>query len=237
MYSASLAYDFIEYYTENGNSTKDASNNDVRIVTSMNYNNYNYTSISGIGITIDGVSLYPVLNNTLTTAHKSAEITSTGIHVGQGMGLHYHADGYGAKSTTNKLCLYNDVDYSNRKHPPLIGFGLDGIALYGIYKSTYSSMHGYGTSLDNFGGHSHGSYGYHYHAHTVQNNTSNNVDTITDSSSAKTYKLHILMKGAWKGKINDIPEFWDSDHGSHSEYAPEYSLSQKSKYVWGYTRN
>jgi hypothetical protein len=237
MYSASLAYDFIEDYTENGNSTKDVSNNDVRIVTSLNYNNYNYTSISGIGITIDGVSLYPVLNNTLTSAHKSAEITNTGIHVGQGMGLHYHADGYGAKSTTNNLCLYNDADYSKRKHPPLIGFGLDGIALYGIYKKTYSSMHGYTTSLDNFGGHSHGSYGYHYHAHTVQNNTSNNVDTITDGSSAKTYKLHILMKGAWKGKINDIPEFWDNAHGSRSEYAPEFSLSQKSKYVWGYTRN
>jgi len=234
MHSANLAYDFIENYTENGNSTKDGSGNDVRIITTLNYNNYNYTSISGIGIIIDGVSLYPVLNNTLTTAHKSAEITSTGIHVGQGMGLHYHADGYSAKSSTNNLCLYNDADYTNRKHPPLIGFGLDGIALYGIYKSNYSSMHGYSTALDNFGGHSHGTYGYHYHTHIIQNNTSNNIDTITDGSSATTYKVHVLMKGAWKGKVGDIPDFWDSDHGSHHQYAPEYSLSTHSKYVWGY---
>ena len=232
MYSATLAYDFIEHYDENGNDS-----NGSRIITSLNYNNYNYASISGIGVIIDGVSLYPVLNNTLTTAHKSSEITSTGIHVGQGMGLHYHANGYSAKSTTNNLCLYNDNDYTNRYHPPLIGFGLDGIALYGIYKSNYSSMHGYSVALDSFGGHSHGSYGYHYHAHTIQNSTTSNIDTITDGTIATTYKIHALMKGAWKGKINDIPDFWDSDHGSHHQYAPEYSLSQKSKYVWGYTRN
>jgi hypothetical protein len=152
------------------------------------------------------------------------------------MGLHYHADGYSAKSSTNNLCLYNDNDYTKRYHPPLIGFGLDGIALYGIYKSNYSSMHGYKVALDSFGGHSHGSYGYHYHAHKVQNNTSNNIDTITDGSTATTYKIHALMKGAWKGKINDIPDFWDSDTGSHSQYAPDYSLSSRSKYVWGYDR-
>jgi hypothetical protein len=231
MHSSNLAYDFIEHYDENGNNKDNA-----RIITSLNYNTYNYTAISGIGVMIDGVSLYPVLNNTLTTAHKSAEITSTGIHVGQGMGLHYHADGYTAKSSTNNLCLYNDNDYTKRYHPPLIGFGLDGIALYGIYKSNYSSMHGYSVALDNFGGHSHGSYGYHYHTHIVQNNTSNNIDTITDGSTATTYKIHVLMKGAWKGKVNDIPDFWDSDHGSHSQYAPEYSLSTSSKYVWGYDR-
>jgi hypothetical protein len=236
MHSANLAYDFIENYTENGNSSKDGSGNDVRIITTLNYNNYNYTAISGIGITIDGVALYPVLNNTLTTAPKSAEITNTGIHVGQGMGLHYHADGYSARSSsTNQLCLYNDMDYTtSRKHPPLIGFGLDGIALYGIYTSNYTTMDGYSVALDSFGGHSHGLYGYHYHSHTVQNSSSNNVDTITDGSSPITYKIYILMKGAWKGKVGDIPDFWDSDHGSHHQYAPQYSLSTHSKYVWGY---
>ena len=44
------------------------------------------------------------------------------------------------------------------------------------------------------------------------------------------------MKGAWKGNVNNIPDFWDSSHGSNNQYAPEYSLSQKSKYVWGYQR-
>jgi len=235
LHTASLAYDFINYYTDNGNDDRGS-----RIITSVSYNNYNYAPISGIGIIIDGVSLYPVLNNTLTTAHKSAEITNTGIHVGQGMGLHYHGDGYGAKLTfnnnTNNLFLYNDNDYIDSKHPPLIGFGLDGIALYGIYNSNYNSMQGYNVELDSFGGHSHGNYGYHYHCHTIQNNSSNNIDTITDGSYATTYKIHALMKGAWKGNVNNIPEFWDTDHGSHNQYSPEYSLSQKNKYVWGYTR-
>ena len=236
LHTASLAYDFINYYQDNGNE----DNSGDRIITTINYNNYNYASISGIGIIIDGVSLYPVLNNTLTTAHKSAEITNTGIHVGQGMGLHYHGDGYGAKLTfnnkTNNLFLYNDNDYVGSKHPPLIGFGLDGIALYGVYNSGYSSMHGYNVGLDSFGGHSHGKYGYHYHCHTIQNNSSNNIDTITDGSEPTVYKIHALMKGAWKGNVNDIPEFWDTSHGSNNQYAPEYSLSQKSKYVWGYQR-
>jgi hypothetical protein len=235
LYTASLAYDFINYYTDNGNDSMGS-----RIITSIDYDNYNYAPISGIGIIVDGVSLYPVLNNTLVTAHKSAEITNTGIHVGQGMGLHYHGDGYGAKLTfgnnTNNLFLYNDNDYIDTKHPPLIGFGLDGIALYGIYNSNHSSMHGYNVELDNFGGHTHGNYGYHYHCHTIQNNASNNIDTITDGSDATTYKIHALMKGAWKGNVNNIPEFWDTSHGSNNQYAPEYSLSQKNKYVWGYTR-
>ena len=244
MHNATLADDFIIHPEQNGNWS---NSSDERHIRSLSYNNYNYTAISGIGIIIDGVSLYPVLNNTLTTAQKSAEVTNIGIHVGQGMGLHYHADGYGAKynsstgvnNTTNNLCLYNDADYTTKtKHPPLIGFGLDGIALYGIYRSNYTTMDGYNVALDSFGGHIHGSYGYHYHAHTVNCTPSNNIDTITDGNpnDEPTYNVSVLMKGAWKGYINDIPEFWDSDHGSNHQYAPEYSLSQKSKYVWGYTR-
>lgn len=243
MYNATLADNFIIYPDENGNWSN-ADNE--RIIRSISYNNYNYTAISGIGVIIDGVSLYPVLNNTLATAQKSAEVTNIGIHVGQGMGLHYHSDGYGAKynsssgvnNTTNNLCLYNDADYVSKKHPPLIGFGLDGIALYGIYRTNFSTMDGYSVALDSFGGHIHGSYGYHYHSHTVNCTSANNIDTITDGNpnDEPTYNVSVLMKGAWKGYINDIPEFWDSDHGSHDQYAPEYSLSQKSKYVWGYTR-
>jgi len=148
------------------------------------------------------------------------------------MGLHYHSDGYGAKvasdNYTNNLFLYNDNDYIGSSHPPLIGFGLDGIALYGVYNSNYNSMHGYNVSLDNFGGHSHGNYGYHYHAHTIQNNTSNNIDTITDGTLPLEYKVHAYMKGSWKGNVNNIPEFWNNG-------GPEYSLSQTNKYVWGYT--
>ena len=219
-----LAYDFMNDPTENNNWS-----GNTRYFNDISYNVYNYSSVSGIATMIDGVVIYPVMNNTLNSAHICAEITNTGIHVGQGMGLHYHADGHSADTTNNNLNVYNSFDYTNRSHPPLIGFGFDGIALYGIYESEYSSMDGYNDNLDNFGGHSHGNYGYHYHSHTIVNNSSNNIDV--NINGAVNYTIHTLMKGAWKGNVNNIPEFWDT-----SVLAPSYSLSQKSQYVWGKNR-
>ena len=89
---------------------------------STTYNNYTWTSISTLGIAIDGVQIYPVFNNVLMPAAEKAEITNTGIHVGRGMGLHWHADGHGA--TGNGLNIYNISDYEGNNHPPLFGFGL-----------------------------------------------------------------------------------------------------------------
>ena len=93
-----------------------------------------------------------------------AEITSTGIHVGRGMNYHYHADGHSFSG--NGINLYNLSDYDNRNHPPIIGFAYDGIALYGKYESDYIEMAGYNLDIDEYGGHSHDEYSYHYHAFT-----------------------------------------------------------------------
>ena len=175
---------------------------------------YNYASTSGVGFTVDGSMLYPTLNNTLVTTQSNAEITSLGNHVGQGMGLHYHADGHIAMN--NDLQLYNINDYKNQAHPPLIGFGLDGVALFGVYESVYPSMDGYSTELDSFGGHTHGTYGYHYHSHTMSATT----------TAGTSYTIDVLMKGAWKGLINSIPEFWDT-----AKKEPAYSMAQSHKYV------
>ena len=180
---------------------------------STTYNNYTWTSISTLGIAIDGVQIYPVFNNVLMPAAEKAEITNTGIHVGRGMGLHWHADGHGA--TGNGLNLYNISDYEGNNHPPLIGFGLDGIALYGKYESSFSSMDGYSTTIDSFGGHEHGNYNYHYHAHEIPS---------SEIGSSYTYTIHALMKGAWKGAINNIPEFWNGT-------VPAASYAQTTKYV------
>jgi hypothetical protein len=61
-------------------------------------------------------------------------------------------------------------------------------------------MLGYGIALDEFGGHDHGDgFGYHYHAHKK-------FVTSTTSPFPK-FNQHMLLVGAWKGKINNIPGF------------------------------
>ena len=163
------------------------------------YDVYNYASYSVSGITLDGVKIYPSYNNTLYFTPMNGEITSTGVHVGQGMTLHFHSDGHSFNG--NGINLYNIEDYVGKQHPPLIGFGLDGIAIFGKYESTYSSMDGYSVALDEYGGHDHDDYGYHYHAHAVDVN-------IADKTGEKfPFTQHFMMVGAYKGNINSIPDF------------------------------
>jgi len=175
---------------------------------------YINASISGVGIAVDGVMIYPLMSNMLVSCQEKGEITSTGIHVGQGMGLHWHSDGHTANA--NDLQLYNLADYAGQTHPPLIGFGLDGVALYGTYEAAYGSMEGINVPLDAWGGHSHGVWGYHYHAHQV----------TSQSSEGNSYTNHVLIKGAWRGLINEIPDFWETRKSQ-----PNYSLAQRTNWA------
>jgi hypothetical protein len=177
---------------------------------------YNWASRAANGIAVDGMLIYPAFNNNLAQSQVVGEICVIGAHVGQGMGLHYHADGHAANK--NGMHLYNSDDYVGKAHPPLIGFGYDGVALYGVYDEGYSNMVGYNTPLDEYGGHDHDGLGYHYHAHGA-------VGTTT---TGKTYDLHLLLNGAWKGKINSIPNFWP-DNTSIGE--PEINMGQNNRYV------
>ena len=165
----------------------------------LDKNVYTYADVADNGVLIDGSVMFPMFNNTLVPSHLRGELSASGCHVGQGGGgPHCHADGY---QSGQGLGLYNDADYVGKTHPPLIGFGYDGVALFGQYRSSDSALLGYGTALDDFGGHDHDSIGYHYHAHTV-------VD-YQPVGLATTYKstLHILMKGAYIGKIDTVPYF------------------------------
>ena len=161
-------------------------------------NAYSYASIADNGLLIDGSVMFPVFNNTLIPSQAVGELTASGCHVGQGGGgPHCHADG---SQSGNGVRLYNDSDYVGKSHPPLIGFGYDGVALFGVYRAgTDTAMLGSGTALDGFGGHAHDGIGYHYHAHLVPN--------YPLAGSATGYTLHVLMKGAYIGKINSVPYF------------------------------
>jgi len=188
-----------------------------------NYNVYSWASINTVGMAVDGVEIYPLFNNVMMASVEKGEVTQSGIHVGQGMGLHWHGDGHAANG--NKMNIYNLRDYVGYDHPPLIGFGVDGVALYGKYESSYSTMDGYSTAIDGFGGHEHDGYNYHYHAHTMDSSV---LNAISGYGGSLSYTVAVLMKGAWAGLINDIPLFWNGDkpnggsgnkYGGHKDFA------------------
>lgn len=173
-----------------------ASDYDDKEGTSTTKTVYNYTSLVSNGVAIDGVTIYPAQNNNLRFAVEDAEVTHSGIHVGGGLELHYHADGHAYSS--NGINLYNLEDYEGHDHPPVIGFAYDGIALFGRYEPNFP-MTGDDVALDEYGGHDHeDGFGYHYHAHDEQH---------TASQTSTSFTEHFLLVGAWKGQINDIPGF------------------------------
>ena len=175
--------------------------------TSLSKDVYTYASTADNGILFNGAVMFPAFNNTLVPSHLFGELSPSGCHVGQGGGgPHCHMDSY---QSSIGLGLYNDADYVGKTHPPLIGFGYDGIALFGRYRTTTdSSLLGYSTALDSFGAHNHDAIGYHYHAHWVENYT----------SSAGTYSMPVLMKGAYIGKIGSIPYFGTNSNFSANKY-------------------
>ncbi len=169
-------------------------------VSSLAKDVYNFASTADNGILVDGSVIFPAYNNQLGFSQAYAELSPSGCHVGAGGGgPHCHADSY---RSTWPFGIYNAVDYTDKTHPPLIGFGYDGVALFGIYLSAYSTMLGYGTALDSFGGHDHSGIGYHYHAHTMTGTA-----TSLAGTSSTTYTIRMLMKGAYIGLINDVPCF------------------------------
>jgi hypothetical protein len=169
---------------------------------------HNYASLSATGVAIDGVVIYPTFNNALHVVQADAEISAHGMHSGKGLGLHYHADAHSA--TEEGLNLYNSSDYNGHTHPPIVSMGFDGVAGYGIYQSGDTTSDGIDIDLDSFGGHEHGNYGYHYHSFTETERTAAGVGP-TDPVGEVEYTKHMLPPlGAWSGRINDIPEFWDN---------------------------
>ena len=93
------------------------------------------------------------------------ELDGCNAHVGMGFDYHYHGDPF--------ECMYSNIDYSfPASHPPLIAIGMDGLKVYGRHLSV--AAEGYSIPLDICGGHSHGSYGYHYHSQVLRFNVTKN---------------------------------------------------------------
>lgn len=177
------------------------------------YDHHNYASVSATGVAIDGVVVYPSYNNRLKFAQAEAELSTHGMHAGRGLDAHYHSDAHSASG--DGLNLYNASDYVGHTHPPLISMGFDGVAGYGIYKKGDTSSDGWDVALDEYAGHRHGAYGYHYHS----------LSSTETSNAGVSYTTHMFPpRGAWSGKINDIPAFWDNNR-------PDYNNAGTSKWV------
>ena len=191
-------YGQVTAVTDNGSPTITKNLWTERKVSTLAANVYTYADEADNGILIDGSVMFPAYNNVLEPSHLAGELSASGCHVGQGGGgPHCHSDGY---QSGFGLALYNDSDYSNKTHPPLIGFGYDGIALFGKYREpTDASMLGYSSKLDDFGAHNHDSVGYHYHAHTVTDHT--------PVGQTYTATMYVLMKGAYIGNVTTVPNF------------------------------
>ena len=179
-----------------------------RTTASLKADVYTYADSADNGLLIDGSVMFPAYNNNLVPSNLFGELSASGCHVGQGGGgPHCHFDGY---QSGFSLGVYADADYVNKSHPPMIGIGYDGIALFGKYRSNDSAMKGYSTPLDDFGGHDHDGIGYHYHAHNV---TNHKAELLTYTTT-----LNVLMKGAYIGKTNSIPYFRSGSNFSNNKY-------------------
>lgn len=125
---------------------------------SMQNEIYAVPSQGSIGVTVDGADIFPAFSNNGGKGQEQCEFGACMEHVGEGGGVpHVHGDPFGPN------CLYSASNYTTlASHPPLIGWSRDGGSIYGRHLS--KTAPGFTTALDECGGHSHGTYGYHYHA-------------------------------------------------------------------------
>ena len=123
--------------------------------------------------------------------------------------------------------MYSASDYTGGTtgHPPMIGFSRDGYLIYGRHLN--SANDGYSTALDVCGGHSHGTYGYHYHAQVLNmtipspsayGNTAGNsyIAYLNGPYYCKfalflnLFKNYWFIYEGWRGDISSFyPNFWD----------------------------
>lgn len=163
-------------------STSDTTNNVNAFLTNSKLSNVPLPKSGPVGVTVTGLPIFPAYNDQGALTWSQCEMDACNAHVGQGFDYHYHGDPYGSN------CMYSSSDYaSTTAHPPLIGFGMDGFKIYGRYLD--QTADGYSIALDACGGHSHGTYGYHYHSQVLTQTISGN--TPVGLSAGQTYTAYI----------------------------------------------
>ena len=101
-------------------------------------------------------------------------------------------------------CLYSQRNYTPGAHPPLVGFSLDGFAIYGRYLN--ASAPDYAIPLDLCGGHAHDGMAYHYHAQTVPGVTT--AGLFGGIAAGLHYPQSVFGPfQCWRGNISADPYF------------------------------
>ncbi len=104
----------------------------------------------GIGLAFNGVKFDPPAPlHAILEAHTLAPLDDHGGHVNPHGGYHYHA----VTGSTKEIEQDDD-------HAPMIGYAIDGFGIYALLDKKGKAPSG----LDECGGHSDGTRGYHYHA-------------------------------------------------------------------------
>ncbi len=171
--------------------------------------NHGIPMAGAIGVAKNGVPIYPSLDASDKDIWTACEADLCNAHGREGADYHYHGDPYGPG------CLYTEKDIKNN-HPGLIGFSIDGYSIYGRY--TKASLAGESVALDDCGGHSHGSFGYHYHTQVEE--------------TASFTKFWMGPKLCWKGDILTIPKFWDKQNRQaeydNSKTRPPFTITDRN---------
>ncbi|CAE7242175.1 unnamed protein product, partial [Symbiodinium natans] len=148
---------------------------------------------SGVGR--NGVPFYPGLDNGGHWVWDVCEADKCNAHVGRGGDYHYHGDPIGPN------CVYTLDNYTGSDpHSLTIGYALDGYTIFGRYSE--SGQPGIDTDLDLCGGHSHDSYGYHYHP-SVETRTGSGA-MVTSSYTA----FYLGPKKCFKGQVSSISNYY-----------------------------
>jgi len=182
-------------------------------LTSSSSVSYTLPEDGNVGNTIEGQAIFPTFNNNARYTPEKCEVDYCNEHVGQGGGIpHLHGDPFGPN------CLYSARNYSSLSaHPPHIGYSLDGYLIYGRHLA--GDAEGYCTVLDNFVGHIHSGYAYHYHTQVLQLTvtTAANVPSAVGTSYMATTVGPYMC---WKADLNQQPYFpfnMSSDSASYSK--------------------
>ncbi len=122
-----------------------------------------------VALGADGVPIFNPRNNTGRFSQEIGELDAYGGHCGLGDDYHYH------------IFPVHLIPVVGNAKP--IAWGLDGYPVYGYVEPDGSTMQ----ALDSDGGHTHGSWGYHYHARGTLNSATN---TWTPSSPYMMNSMH-----------------------------------------------